>query len=216
MTRDQGHSKEGVEFMKGFMRKAATVLGGALALAGSQGCYEYRQLVDPCWPQRYNYEASKCVDANLTPQVQNGHVLDQTIWNWMFEAGTDKLTAGGLEHLSYLARRRPHPDCTVYVQTAQDVAYDAAAPDKMAADREELDNKRKVAIMKFLGAQTAGRPSEFQVLVHDPADVYLPAIAANVAYNQWVLTRPRGGLATSGGAGGGLGAGGGGGAGGLR
>jgi len=182
--------------MKGFMRKAAAVLGGALALAGSQGCWEYRQLVDPCYPDRYEYAAAKCVDANLAPQVQNGHVLDQTMWNWYFEAGTDKLTAGGLEHLAYLGRRRPHPDCTIYLQTAQDVAYDAATPDKMAADREDLDTKRKVAIMKFLGAQTAGRPMEFQVLVHDPADVYLPAIAANSAFSQWILTRPRGGLPT--------------------
>jgi hypothetical protein len=187
--------------MNGFIRRAAVVLGSALALTASQGCWEYRQLVDPCYPERYEHEAAQSVDGNMAPQVQNGHVLDQTMWNWYFEAGTDKLNAGGLEHLAYLARRRPHPDCTVYLQTAQDVAYDMGNPEKMATDREDLDNKRKVAIMKFLGAQTAGRPMEFQVLTHDPAEPYLPAVAASSAYSQWILTRPRGGLATGGSAG---------------
>ena len=71
----------------------------------------------------------------IAPQVSNGHVLDQTVWNYDFEPGTDKLTGGGLEHLAYLARRRPQPDPMVYLQTAQDVAYDPASPDKLAATR---------------------------------------------------------------------------------
>ena len=71
----------------------------------------------------------------FAPQVNNGQVLDQTIWNYHFEPGTDRLTAGGLEHLAYIARRRPHPDTAVYLQTAQDVAYDPASPDKLAETR---------------------------------------------------------------------------------
>ena len=74
----------------------------------------YRDLVDPCYPERYNYQARQEVVASYTPQVQNGHVLDQTVWNYDFEAGTDRLTGGGLEHLAYLARRRPQPDPVVY------------------------------------------------------------------------------------------------------
>src|SRR3954447_10228040 len=59
-------------------------------------------LYDCCYPQRYWYQARQEVRAALAPQVQNGHVLDQTVWNWDFEPGTGKLTDGGLAHLAYL------------------------------------------------------------------------------------------------------------------
>src|SRR5262245_17599496 len=157
--------------MKGVMRRAALLLGGAASAAGGLGCYAYRDLVDPCYPQRYEYMARQEVNAAFAPQVLNGHVLDQTVWNAMFEAGTDRLTPGGLDHLAYLARRRPEPDPVIFLQTAQDVAYDPAAPDKMVEARNDLDAKRTQAIYKFLGAQTAGRGIPFQVVVHDPADV---------------------------------------------
>src|SRR5437868_1877918 len=105
--------------MKGFIRRsvAAGCVAGSLALAG--GCY-YRDLVDPCYPERYQNAAKQEVYAACAPQMNNGHVLDQTVWNYHFETGKDKLTPGGVEHLAYLARRRPCPDPTVYVQTAQD------------------------------------------------------------------------------------------------
>ena len=45
----------------------------------------------------------------MAPQMINGHVLDQGVYDEHFEAGTDKLTPGGQEHLKYLARRRPQP-----------------------------------------------------------------------------------------------------------
>ncbi len=64
-------------------------------------------------------------------------MLDQTVWNYHFEPGTDKLTPGGLEHLAYLARRRPYPDPVVFLQTAQDVAYDPARRTKMRGARAE-------------------------------------------------------------------------------
>src|SRR5947209_5202561 len=53
--------------------------------SGLGNCQAYRNLVDPCYPQRYEYMARKEVNEAFIPQVQNGHVLDQTIWNWMFE-----------------------------------------------------------------------------------------------------------------------------------
>ena len=39
-------------------------------------------------------------------------------------------------------RRRPNPDTCLFLQTAQDIAYDPNAPDKMAETRQELDLKR--------------------------------------------------------------------------
>jgi uncharacterized membrane protein YgcG len=59
------------------------------------------------------------------------------------------------------------PDTTIYLQTAQDVAYDAAAPDQFSKDRSDLDSKRVQAMQRYLGAITAGRPMAFNVAVHD-------------------------------------------------
>ena len=161
--------------MKGLIKTAAAALC-CLAGVGGMGCdTTYHDLVDPCYPARYDYAARKEVVASYTPQELNGHVLDQTVWNYDFEPGTDRLTGGGLEHLATMARRRPQPDCVVYLQTAQDVCYDPDLPDKMADVRQELDAKRVVAITRFLNAQTGGRRGDFQVLIHDPAEVGVPA-----------------------------------------
>src|SRR5437763_13885113 len=150
--------------MKGFVGKAVALLGWAGALAGG-GCCHYRDLVDPCYPERYVYQARAETNAAFAPQVSNGHVLDQTIWNYHFEAGTDRLTPGGLEHLAYLARRRPAADPVVYLQTAHDLAYNPSNPRDLTAKREDLDAKRKAAIQNYLAAQTAGgRPLDFQIL----------------------------------------------------
>jgi hypothetical protein len=164
--------------MNGFItnRMGAVCLAGGLALLG--GCDCYRNLVDPCWPERYNYQARQEVCQAFVPQVNNGHILDQTVWNWHFEPGTERLTPGGLKHLSILARRRPCPDPRVFLQTAQDVVYDAGAPEKFALGRTELNAKRVEAIQKYLTAQTADRPMGFDVVVHDPGEVGLSAVEA--------------------------------------
>src|SRR5262249_55662804 len=115
--------------MKGFITQtmAVALVTGGLAL--SSGCDAYRNIVDPCYPQRYEFQSRREVVSAIAPQVLNGHVLDQTVWNYQFESGTDKLTPGGMEHLAYLARRRPAPDPNIYLQTAEDITYDQAAPD---------------------------------------------------------------------------------------
>lgn len=193
--------------MKGFIAKAAKLACAAGLAGGLVGCDRYHDLVDPCWPQRYNYMARRELRAAFCPQINNGHVLDQTIWNYHFDPGTDRLTAGGLEQLAYLARRRPHPDTCLFLQTAQDITYDPREPDKLAETRAELDCKRVQAIQKFLTAQTAGQ-CVFKVEVHDPAEVGINAIAAGASAQQMLNTRFRGGL--SGGGGGAAGGGGGG------
>jgi len=167
--------------MKGFINKSMAVLGlaGGMALAG--GCDCYRNLVDPCYPERYEFAARQEVIGAMAPQVYNGHVLDQTVWNYQFEPGTDRLTAGGMDHLAYLGRRRPVPDANIYVQTSQDVVYDPAAPDKFSEARVVLDNKRVQAVQNFLAAVTAGRHLTFEVSVHDPSEVGLAALPVGIA-----------------------------------
>jgi hypothetical protein len=162
--------------MNGFINGRGLLAGlCGLVLASLSGCYEYSDVVDPCYPARYYATSRNELIGAIAPQVNNGHILDQTVWNFDFEPGTDRLTAAGLLKLSYLARRRPAPDCTIYVQTAEDLSYDPATPNRLVESRTELDNKRREAVYKYLNAETAGRNLTFNVLVHDPAD---PGFAA--------------------------------------
>jgi hypothetical protein len=170
----------GEKRMNGFIGKTATAIffaGGSMMVAG--GCYGYKDLVDPCYPDRYDYAARQNVKQCFGPQVQNGHILDQTIWNYDFEPGTANLTEGGKAHLTYLARRRPVVDTTVFLQVAHDISYDPAAPDKYSAERNELDNKRTKAIQDYLSAETAGRSVAFNIVRHDPAEVGQSAVSVN-------------------------------------
>jgi hypothetical protein len=186
--------------MNGIIAKTLTamVMGGGLAAAG--GCYTYHDLVDPCYPKRYAFAAEQEVYQAFDPQVANGHILDQTVWNDHFEPGTDRLTPGGLEHLAYLARRRPAPDPVIYLQVAQDLPYDPAAPAEFVKARSKLDTRRIEAIEKYLSAETAGRPVAFEVRIHDPAVVGMSAIPANISIQQ-MYTGYRGNLPITAGAG---------------
>ena len=183
--------------MKGLIRKAAAALC-CVSAAGGVGCVTYHDLVDPCYPARYDAQARHEVADSYAPQIANGHVLDQTVWNSDFEAGTDKLTGGGMEHLAYMARRRPQPDPVVYLETAHDVYYDPARPNEMADKRADLDARRATATQNFLAAQTAGRRGEFQVLVHDPAEVGVVDVYAAREFGA-MIGRAVGGLPTGGG-----------------
>jgi hypothetical protein len=171
--------------MKGLKSKYVASLCAAGGLAVVTGCDCYRNLVDPCYPDRYEYTSRREVIAAFAPQVYNGHVLDQTIWNYQFEPGTDKLTAGGMEHLTYLARRRPYPDCVIYLATAYDIPYDPAAAGKYAEQRASLDQKRMQAIQNYMSSETAGRQLSFEVIVHDPPEVGLPATAMGYSIAKW-------------------------------
>ncbi len=153
---------------------ALACLGTGLTVLG--GCRLYDKLVDPCYPERYNAQARQSVECAFATQAANGHVLDQTIWNSHFEAGTDKLTVGGQLYVAHLARRRPHPDPKLWVQTAHDLTYDPANPEKLVNARAELDGKRVQAVERFLQSETAGRPQSWSVGVHDPGEVDLAAV----------------------------------------
>jgi hypothetical protein len=161
--------------MKGLITRAvaAACLGGGFTLG--TGCACYRDLVDTCYPERYNAMARQEVNETFGAQVNNGHVLDQTVWNYHFEKGTAKLTPMGEMQLAYLARRRPSPDPKVFLQTAQDVPYDPANPADFVRDRAKLDGDRIQVVLTYLQAQTAGRPVPFDVTVHDPADSSISA-----------------------------------------
>jgi uncharacterized membrane protein YgcG len=194
--------------MKGFIARAlsAVVLAGGFAAMGCQTTREsgVGGFYDRCWPQRYNHAARESVVDGFAPQVQNGHVLDQTIWNYHFESGTDKLTPGGMAKLDSLSRRRPSPDANLFLATARDLAYDPADSDKLGENRRDLDARRIAAIQKYLGAQMSGRPMNFIVQIHDPYPVNQPGTIAanNVRAYQSGGSASLGGGTTSGSAGG--------------
>jgi hypothetical protein len=175
--------------MKGFFaRKASAVALACGGLAAAGGCYTCKDLYDPCWPQRYTYSARELVRGHLAPQVTNGHILDQTVWNYHFEPGRAALTLGGMDHLAYLARRRPCPDSTIYLQVAQDIAYDPAAPEALVEARNKLDADRMQSIQNYLQAQTAGREVVFHIVRHDPPDVTISAVPIGVSVRQMQAT----------------------------
>lgn len=162
------------------MIKAAAVAVAAGGATGAVGCANadrpsvqdrYASYVDPCWPERYSYQARQAVLAPLAAQQVNGAVVDATLLEFMFESGTDNLLPGGRQKLDYLARKRPTPERTVYLQTARDLTYDPAAADKFAAGRQELDAKRVQAVQKYLAASTAGRGLTFDIQVVDLPDM---------------------------------------------
>ena len=167
--------------MKGFIRQTTAVFAfGSFLLAGV-GCYHYRELVDPCWPERYNSMARQSVRDIQNAQADKGHALDQTIWNYHFEidrktgAPTDRLNPMGIEHLKYLSRKLPAPDPQLYLQNAQDVPYaNNVAPEKLVEQRNQLNNRRAQAIERFLATQTVGRAATYQVAVHDFAPPSYP------------------------------------------
>lgn len=176
--------------------------------------HRLNNLYDPCWPSRYAYVARQEVLAPFAMQVNNAEIIEQTVWNYHFKPDTDELNNAGLEKLDYLTRRRPYPNAKVYLQTARDISYDAAKPDKFVNDRLALDEKRAQAVRRYLAAQTASRPVNFEVTVTDPVDPGMtsvgPANAVRTLYSrqyQSAITGMSGGQ--QGGAGGGGGGGGG-------
>lgn len=136
----------------------------------------YRTLVDTCYPERYNAAARDEVLDPFRKQVNNGNVMHQTVWNFMFEPGTDRLTPAGYEKLDSLARVRPYPDCKILLQTARDLPATPDTLDKLPAAREELDAKRAASVQRYMASQPTFHPTVYEVYLHDPV---VPGIDAN-------------------------------------
>lgn len=146
--------------MKGLIKRTAAGLALSAGLCSLSGCVLYRQVVDPCYPERYNYQARMSVRDTFNAQAQRGHLLDQTIWSHHFEKdpntnedrvlrdGKTKeeivvLTAGAKEHLKYIAFRQPVADPVIMLQRDPN---------------SEVNFRRKVAIENYLAVLTPGRP----------------------------------------------------------
>ena len=148
--------------------------------------------------------------APFAAQVHNGHILNQTVWNWYFDAGTDELNSAGMAKLDSIAQTRPAPDPRLYLQVARDVVVTPDKVDDAARLRDDLTAKRAEAVQKYMAQQPAVRPVAYELFVHDPAPVGLNAEFAASSYRGQRLGYVGGLQNTSGGAGA-IGTGGGGG-----
>ena len=207
--------------MKRIVRAATAAL--AVAGIGTIGCTHtgqpagegaagggaiYRQFVDPSWPERYNATARSEVLAPFATQVSNGNVLNQTLWNWYFEPGTDKLTSAGRAKLDSITQTRPAPDTRLYLQAARDVAVTPENIDRVGTTRDDLTSKRAAAVQRYMATQPViGTPVAYEIHVHDAVPPGIAAEFAAAAYRGQI--RGYTGVLTPGG---GIGGGGGGGA----
>lgn len=127
----------------------------------------YRNWVDEAWPYRYDYAARQSVLEPFAQQAANGHFLEQTLWNWYFEPGSDRLTPGGIARLDAIARSTPVPDPKLYIQTARDIAATSDAPEKVHALRDDLNFRRALAIKQYMSSQPGIIPMPYEVFVTD-------------------------------------------------
>jgi hypothetical protein len=200
--------------MNRFVR-AAAVAAIAAGGAGSVGCVHtdrsagpadkthgdgmrYRNWVDTCYPERYNATARQEVIAPFASQVNNGHVLNQTIWNWYFEPGTDKLTPAGMAKLDSIAQERPGPDPKLYLQAARDLRVTPDNQDKLGDLRNDLTVRRAVSLQRYMASQPSINAVTYEVFVHDPPTAGISAEFAASSYRGQVQGY-RGGLSAGGG-----------------
>ncbi len=181
---------------------AAVIVGGVASMGctGGPGIQSrYQKIVDPCQQERYKVQARDNVVQPFDAMANNAAVLDATLWNWNFEPGKETLNASGMKKVDYIARRLPTPTGKVWIQTARDLPYDAANPDKIVTARTNLDAKRSQAVLAYLTAQPNGAATHYEVQAHDAMDPAIYAAGPTNAFRS--LTAQFG--ATAGGSGGG-------------
>jgi len=139
---------------KSYLSKAG--LGtAALALMSVTGCYgTFHEVVDPCYPERYTCKAREEVNSFRELQIANGTAIEQTLYVHYFKPGSAELNDSGVAFLTRAANRRPMPDSTLFIQTAQN-SYDLdyRNPETYTSTRRDIDAKRKTEVERFLRAE---------------------------------------------------------------
>lgn len=122
------------------------------------------------WPQRNSYLARESVLHPFEVQMNNAAVLNGVVNNLDFDSGTDRLNGVGRDKLDRHARKMPAPDAKVFLQTAADVPFDPAAPERAVQVRTDLDQKRAQAVLSYLNTRPNTRGVAFEVVAIDIAD----------------------------------------------
>jgi hypothetical protein len=174
--------------------QAASAAAILTTVLGSVGCAHqkdrtledcYRNYWDESWPDRYDYAARQSVLAPFSQQAFNGHFLEQTLWNWYFDPGTDHLTAGGIQKLDTIARMTPMPDPKIFIQTARDIPASMETPERSAAQRDDLNARRAAAVKRYMSTQPGLIPVAYEVYITDaPVPGIFSAFAAKAFVGQ--------------------------------
>ncbi|MCE9566574.1 MAG: hypothetical protein K8U57_31510 [Planctomycetes bacterium] len=136
---------------------------GCVHTGGVGGGDRYRNVVDTSWPERYDYAAREAVLAPFAQQVTNGHFQEQTLWNWYFEPGSDRIHPAGMDKLDALSRN--NTDTKIYLQHAGDLPLTPDNAEKINQLRAELTAKRAAAVRQYL-ASKPGTP-QYEIAVHN-------------------------------------------------
>jgi hypothetical protein len=175
--------------MNGFIKKTAAACCFSAGLVSFlAGCDHYRDLVDPCYPERWNSLSQHSARDMLNAQSDKGHILEQTVWNWHFEPDpktggpSDRLNGAGMAVLQRISRTLPAPDFQLFLQNAQDIPYvEGVAPEKLVKARNDLNERRAQAIQRFMATEAAVHGGgSYQVAVHDFSPTSLPALYPTV------------------------------------
>jgi len=88
-------------------------------------------------------------------QAKNGLDLEQTLFNYHFETGTDRITPAGQNLLTRLATRRPAALRDVFVQNSFDALasakdFDPTKAEAQAKMVQDLNEKRRLVVLAFL------------------------------------------------------------------
>jgi hypothetical protein len=163
-------------------------LAGLLSasLVSLTGCYgTYNELVDPCYPERWNCEARQAVQSRIAMQSKNGLDIEQTLFNYHFEANSDKISPNGQNLLTRLATRRPQPFREVFVQNSFDALanvkeFDPAQAAANAQAIRDLNERRRAAVLAFLNSRSP-QAGEWQVAISFPSRVGMYSLEAFTA-----------------------------------
>lgn len=154
---------------------ALVVAGGVLSVGctGGPGLQARFQDVNNNngWPERNGYLARQAVLHPFETQANNAVSKNDVILNAFFETGSDKLNPVGKDKLDQLARRMPAVNPLIFLQTANDVAYDEKAPERTVTARLDLDAKRAASVKAYLSSRPAvgGVPFAVQAIdIQDP------------------------------------------------
>jgi hypothetical protein len=161
---------------------AVLAVGSAMAV-GCGGLQDGFQRVNNnnSWPERNSYHARQAVLHPFEVQQNNAAVVNDVVLNDHFDSGSDKLNGVGQDKLNQLARKMPAPNPTVYLQAANDVAFDEKAPEKTVVGRTELDQKRAAAVLAYLNTRPAPRGTAFTVQVIDVGNTSVNSVGPAAA-----------------------------------
>jgi hypothetical protein len=139
---------------------------------------DWEQLrTDHCWPEQYNFEARRRVNAPFHDQIVAGNIVECSIFEYHFDGKSENktdLSEAGKIRLRYLARKKPYLVKAVFLQTSLDASTDAG---------------RQKSIREYLAKCTA-EAGDWQITMIDGEPVGIMGQEGASAYNKMIGAQP--------------------------